>query len=95
MIKDEIKSIQKGKITKEEINNAKAYLTGSFIFSFETNSYLADYLVSAYRLQLGFGYVRKFKANIEKVTKDDLVRVANQYLFPDKAITVVAGATKK
>lgn len=95
VIKDEIKSMQKGKITKEEINNAKAYLTGSFIFSFETNSYLADYLVSAYRLQLGFGYVRKFKANIEKVTRDDLVRVANQYLFPDKAITVVAGATKK
>ncbi|WP_372367273.1 M16 family metallopeptidase [Candidatus Uabimicrobium sp. HlEnr_7] len=95
VIKKEIKDMQKGKITKEEINNAKAYLTGSFIFSFETNSYLTDYLISAYRLQLGFDYVRRFKEKVEKVTQDDLVRVANEYLFPDKAITVVAGAVKK
>jgi len=82
MIK-EIKQIQQQKVTKEELAAAKDYLTGSFVFKFETMFQIAAFMMTALIHGLGFDYIEKFPRYIQAVTQDDILEVARKYLHPD------------
>ena len=75
----------------DELRDAKQYLTGSFVFQFQTNSQIAHFMILAERYGLGFDYVEKYPELINAVTIDDLSRVATTYLHPEAATVVVVG----
>ena len=77
--------------TDHEIVTAKAYLTGSFVFEFETNAQLAAFMTSAELHQLGADYPQQFLSEINHVTAADVLRVARKYISPDKLTLVVVG----
>jgi zinc protease len=90
-IRREIERIRKEPVEDEELSDAKAYLTGSFVFSYETAEQVATRLVHLHRLGLGFDYPATFAQRVNAVTKEDVLRVAAKYLKPEDLATVVVG----
>ena len=82
-------------VTDSELKDAKAYLTGSFPRRFETSRRIADFLTAAEFYNLGDDYIEKYPDYINKVTKEDVLRVAKKYLHADKYVLVVVGNQKK
>jgi zinc protease len=87
----EIRRIVAEPVTMEELQDAKDYLTGSFVFAFETSSQIARFLVHAEVYGLGFDYVEKYPEYIKSVSIEDVSRVARKYLDPENYTLVVVG----
>ncbi|HZS06915.1 MAG TPA: pitrilysin family protein [Blastocatellia bacterium] len=92
-LREQIASMTAAPPTAEEVEAAKAYLTGSFVFEFETNAQMAAFMVSAEIHQLGFDYPGRFLSEISRVTAEDVWRAAQQYTDPDNLTLVVVGPT--
>ena len=88
---NEIRRIVDEPVTEQELQDAKAYLTGSFVFAFESSAQIARFLVHAEVYALGFDYVERYPEYIDAVTREDIVRVAKRYLSADNYTLVVVG----
>ena len=55
----------------------------------------AGFLAQVELFELGLDYPNRFGALVGKVSRDDVQRVAKQFLQPEKLITVVVGNQKK
>jgi zinc protease len=78
-------------ITREELDNAKRYLTGSWPLSFDNTSRIARQLVGMQYSDLGIDYLDRRNDFIEAVQLDDVNRVAQRVLDPNKFTVVVVG----
>jgi zinc protease len=87
----EIRRIVLEPVSAAELQDAKDYLTGSFVFAFETSGQIARFLVHAEVYGLGFDYIDKYPRFINGVTSEDIARVAKKYLDPDNYTLVVVG----
>jgi len=88
---NEIRRIREEPVTAQELQDAKDYLTGSFVFSFESSPQIARFLVHADVYGLGFNYVVKYPEYIRSVTIEDISRVARMYLDSENYTLVVVG----
>lgn len=91
----ELKSIRETPVTDQELADAKAYLIGSFPLRLDTTAKLAQVLTLVELYGLGLDYFSQYPRWIEKVTKEDVLRVAKQYLHPNRYALVVVGALAK
>lgn len=87
----EIRKIREEPVIESEIKDAIDYLTGSFVFNFETNAQIAGFLVEAEVFKLGFDFLTDYPESIRVVTIEDVQRVAKEYLDPDNMTLVVVG----
>jgi zinc protease len=76
----------------EELENAKAYLTGSFPLSLDSSTSVARLLVGLQYEGLGIDYLARRDALIRGVTLDDARRVARRLLGGPEMLTVIVGA---
>lgn len=83
--------IRKEQVTEQELEDSKAYLTGSFPRRLDTNRKIADFLAAVEFYGLGLDYVEKYPGYIKSVTRDDVLRVARKYLYTPDMVTVVVG----
>jgi zinc protease len=90
-LRGEIARIVDGGVTQEELETAKLYLTGSFVFHFQRNSQIAEFLLEAEIYGLGFDYLEKYPELIRAVTVEDVNRVTRKYIDPQNLTTVVVG----
>lgn len=90
-IKQNMVSIVETGITQEELADAKAYLTGSYPLSFDSNSKIAGNLMSVRLEELGVDYFDRRNALVEAVTLEDVNRIAAEYLKPENFTFVVVG----
>jgi zinc protease len=90
-LRREINRIVNESVTADELEGAKDYLTGSFVFDFQTNAQVAQFLIDAETYHLGFDYLLKYPLVIGAATTEDIARVARQYIHPDRMTTVVVG----
>jgi zinc protease len=90
-LRREVSRIVKDPVGTDEIESAKAYLTGSFVFDFQTNPQIADFLIDAETYSLGFDYLQKYPVMIRGVGIEDITRVTQRYLDPEHLTTVVVG----
>jgi zinc protease len=88
---NEIRRIIEEPVTAQELQDAKDYLTGSFVFAFESSPQIARFLVHAEVYSLGFDYIEKYPEYIRAVTIDDISRVARKYLDCESYTLVVVG----
>jgi zinc protease len=95
VIDRQLKRIRSEQISDQELEDAKAYLTGSFPRRLETSRKIADFLAVVEFYGLGLDYVDKYALHIKAVTKDEVLRVANKYLDPVDMVTVVVGKQSK
>ncbi|MEW6212248.1 MAG: pitrilysin family protein [Acidobacteriota bacterium] len=90
-LRREIERIAREPVTLEEVESAKSYLTGNFVFDFQTNSQVAGFLIDAEVYHLGFDYLQKYPRMIRAITVEDIMRVAGKHIHPEALTTVVVG----
>ena len=91
----ELKNIREAPVSDQELAEAKSFLMGSFPLRFDTTAKLAQVLAQVEFYGLGFEYFSQYPKWIERVTKEDVQRVAKQYLDPQRYALVVVGNIAK
>lgn len=87
----EIRRIRTTPISPAELREAIDYLTHSYVFAFQTNGQLAEYLHTVQSHGLGYDYRKQFLREVVRVTREDVRRVAKKHLNPDHYSLVVVG----
>ncbi len=91
----EIARFRREPVSDDELEDAKLYLTGSFPLQLDSNGKIASFLTEIEFFGLGADYADTFKSKINAITKDDVLRVAQEYLQPDDlSLIVVADFSK-
>ena len=78
-------------VTAEELADVQANLTGSLPLHLETNGGIAGTLLDMAWYELGLDYLLTYPEQVRAVTRDDILRVAQSYLHPDRQVVAVAG----
>ncbi|HEY6085770.1 MAG TPA: pitrilysin family protein [Nitrospira sp.] len=91
----ELKSIREAPVSDQELAEAKSFLVGSFPLRLDSTAKLAQVLAQVEFYGLGFDYFSQYPKWIERVTKEDVQRVAKQYLDPHRYALVVVGNLAK
>jgi len=88
IIEREIRRLSDEPLSDEELANAKAYLDGSLVVGLETFSAQAFQMIrdETYGVRV---LSQAHRDGIQRVTQDDVQRVARTYLRPDEATLVV------
>ena len=76
----ELKKVREEGLTGDEVDRAKKYLIGNFEIGLQTNSAQANQMSLDELYGLGFDRYQRYPREIEKVTKEDVDRVAKKYL---------------
>jgi zinc protease len=87
----EIDAMHRLGMTAEELAFAKKGITGGFALSFETPSQIAGALQSIVVYGLPEDYYQNYITNVDRVTLDDVRRVAAKYLDSSKMAIVAVG----
>jgi zinc protease len=91
VLEQEVRRIREQGITKRELDEALAYLTGRFPLRLETNAGLADILWAMEFFQLGDDYIDRYADYYRAVTVTQVNEAAKAHLHPDQATLAVAG----
>jgi zinc protease len=87
----EIKRIRTEKVTAEELTNVKAGYIGNFVMQVEKPSSVARYALQTRTQNLPADFYENYIKNINAVTADDILRVANKYFKEDNLRIVIVG----
>jgi zinc protease len=95
LAEDEMRRMREQRVSEQELNDAKNYLIGSFPLRFDTNRKVASLLGQVEYYQLGLDYPERYNGLIQQVDREEVQRVAQKYLLPDKLILVIVGNQSK
>jgi zinc protease len=87
----ELDRIRNVAVSEEEITNAKSYLSGVFPIRIETQDGLIDQVVSIKMFGLPDDFLATYRDEVNSVTREDILRVAQKYVVPDRAALVIVG----
>ena len=75
----ELNKVKDEGLTEEEVDRAKKYLVGNFEIGLQTNRAQANQMSLDELYGLGFDHYQKYPQEIQKVTKEEVNRVAKKY----------------
>jgi zinc protease len=87
-LKEQLARIQNEPASEEEVAVARSYVVGSQAMDRRTNARQAWYLAAAELAGVGPEYFDVYTANVKKVTRADVQRVAKQYLGVMRTVIV-------
>ncbi|MGC4041281.1 MAG: pitrilysin family protein [Flavobacterium sp.] len=87
----ELKRIRTEKVTDEVLNNVKAGYIGKFVMQVEKPATVARYALNIETEGLPANFYENYIKNINAVTPDDVMRVANKYFLADNARILIVG----
>ncbi len=87
----ELKRIENEKVTEEDLNASKAYMTGSFARSLESPQTIARFALNTAIYGLSEDYYANYLKNLNAVSTDNIQQMADTYIQPDGAYIVVVG----
>jgi zinc protease len=88
----ELRRIRTGDVEQQELDDTKNYLMGVFPATVQTSSDIASRLADMELYGLPEDYFDRYRENIAAIGRDDITRVAQKYIDPDRAIIVVVGS---
>nr|WP_166417630.1 pitrilysin family protein [Cochlodiniinecator piscidefendens] len=91
VVRDEWQRMADGGVTDAELNAAITYLTGAYPLRFDGNSRIAGTLASMQMVGLDVDYINTRNDQVAAVTREDIARVAAQYLNSDDLFFAIAG----
>jgi zinc protease len=92
----ELERMQQEPVSEIELEGAKKFLIGNFPLKYgRTQDDFAKFAAQIEFYGLGLDYPEKYPSLIGAVTAQDILRVAKEYLKPDKNILVVVGDLEK
>jgi len=92
-IKAEIQKLAED-VTDDELARAKDAILKGFAFEFDSTGEIVRRLMTYEYFGYPSDYLQRYRDNIEKVTKADVLRVAKQYLKTDNLAILVLGREK-
>ncbi|MEL7427481.1 MAG: pitrilysin family protein [Bacteroidota bacterium] len=87
----EMERLRANPVTPEELQAAKNLISGAFASSLEHPEAVACFAFNTVLYDLPRNYYSNYLENLDKVSIDDVQRVAEDYLRPDQAHIVVVG----
>ena len=87
----ELKRIRTEKVTDEVLNNVKAGYVGKFVMQVEKPATVARYALNIETEGLPADFYENYIKNINAVTPEDVMRVANKYFMEDNVRILVVG----
>ena len=87
-LKEQLARIQNEPASEEEVAVARSYVVGSQAMDRRTNARQAWYLAAAELAGVGYEFFDVYAANVKKVTRADVQRVAKQYLGVMRTVVV-------
>lgn len=87
----EVESLIDDGPTEEELEMAQNYLTGSFVFGFQSNAHVARFLITAELFGLDADFIRLYPEWIRAVDAEEVRRVARLHLDTVNFTTIIAG----
>ncbi|TDR88013.1 M16 family metallopeptidase [Enterovirga rhinocerotis] len=91
VIGSEIAKLREDGPTDDELEKAKAYLTGSYALGFDTSTKIAHQLVQIAFEDLGIDYIRRRNDLVAAVGQHDIRRAAERVLGDGAMLIVMAG----
>ena len=92
---EQMKRMQQQLVSQQELERAKKYLTGSFPLRLDTQRELVDFLGQMEYYGLGLDYPERYRSLINSVGREEVLRVAREYLQPDKCVLAVVANLKE
>ena len=90
----EVERMKQESVTDEELALAKESFLNSFVFNFDTKGEVINRQMTYAYYDYPRDFLEKTKDGIEKVTKEDVQRVAQTYLRPDQVRMLIVGNDK-
>jgi len=87
----EMKRLAQEEVTDRELAKAKDQYLNSFVFRFDSRAKIINRMLTYAYYGYPLNFNEKVKSGVEKVTKADVLRVAQKYLKPDKVQILVVG----
>jgi zinc protease len=91
MILDELGRVRREAVSNEEFDRAKRSIENQFVFRFETAEWIVEQKAEIEYAGLPMDYLERYLDIIRAVTKEDLMRVAQRLIHPDRATILVIG----
>jgi zinc protease len=91
---EEFAKLQKQRVFERELADAQAYLAGSFPLTIETPNDIATIVMNALFFELPLEEISTFRERVLAITPDDIQRVAQKYIRPDRLSIVLVGNAK-
>lgn len=90
-IRAEIRRICDEPVGEEELDDNKAFITGSLPLRLETNGGVARNILNMERYSLGLDYLQRYEGLIGEITVEQVQAVARRWLDPDAYALAIAG----
>lgn len=91
VIREEWQKMMSYPVTQEELDNAKSYLIGSLPLSLTSTDKIAGLLLSLQLDDLPIDYLDQRTKAIKQITTEDVFKVSQSLLSPEKFVTVLVG----
>lgn len=87
----EVRRITEESVSEDELRVAKEGRLNSFAFNFDTTGKIVRRLMTFDYYGYPRNFLETYKANIEQVTTDDILKAAQKHIQPDKLIVLAVG----
>ncbi len=87
----EVRRMTEEPVSADELRTAKEGILNSFVFNFDTTGEIVRRLMAYEYYGYPRDFLEKFKANVEKVTAEDVLKAAKARLQPDKLVLLAVG----
>jgi len=95
IIIDELISIVSKQVLKEELDNAKNYIKGSFPLQMETSNSIASSVLRLKFYELEKDFYNTLFSKMEKITVEDIHETAKKHIHPENVIISIAGNAER
>ena len=87
----ELNKMVNEKVTQEELDGVKNYITGIFAYTLQDPQTIARFAINTEKYNLPADYYATYLKQLSEVTIDDIHAMAKKYIKPDNAIILVVG----
>jgi zinc protease len=88
---DEFSRLQRNRVYEVELRDAQSFLAGTFPLTIETPNEIATQVLNAVFYNLPLSELATFRERVQAVTPDDIQRVSQAYIRPDRLSIVLVG----
>jgi predicted Zn-dependent peptidase len=87
----EVEKMRESEVTDEELALAKDSFLNSFVFNFDTKGEVVNRLMTYAYYDYPADFLQRIKENVVNVSREDVLRVAQEHLKPDKVQILAVG----
>ena len=88
---DEFSRLQRNRVYEAELRDAQSFLAGTFPLTIETPNEIATQVLNAVFYDLPLSDLATFRERVQAVTPEDIQRVSQAYIRPDRLSIVLVG----